>query len=84
MQKVNPTKKELVFGGDLAIGSVNLHQDHFGATYEISRGGQDAFSGCVAFGLERWLYAVTHTFGPDPDGWPDADAFEAATMLALS
>jgi hypothetical protein len=36
----------------------------------------------VAFGLERWLYALTDRHGPDPAGWPDvAAAAEHAAAL---
>lgn len=95
-QRLQPTKHEAVFGGDLAIASVNLHEDHFGRAFEISRAaptgpaGPDgptaaagpAVSGCVAFGLERWLYALTRRHGPDPAGWPDVAA--AARAVAGS
>jgi hypothetical protein len=80
LQRVMPTKHELVYDGRLAIGSVNLHHDHFGATFDLRRDGTPATTGCVAFGLERWLYAVVDQFGPDPDGWPDVEA--AARMPA--
>ncbi|HEY3871682.1 MAG TPA: hypothetical protein VGM10_25195 [Actinocrinis sp.] len=70
MQKLHPTKYEACYG-DLAIASVNMHEDHFGAAYGITHGGRPATSGCVAFGIERWLYALTDRWGTDPDGWPD-------------
>jgi hypothetical protein len=73
-QLVNPTKHEAVFDGHLAIASVNLHQDHFGRTYHIRQAGADAYTGCVAFGLERWVYAIAQHFGSDPAGWPHVDA----------
>lgn len=81
LQRVSPTKHEVVYDGRLAIGSVNLHHDHFGATFDLRRGDEAAAtSGCVAFGLDRWLYAITDFFGPDPEGWPDVEG--AATGLA--
>jgi hypothetical protein len=69
-QRLDPVKTEMVYGGDLAIGSVNFHRNYFGETFAIERGGEPAFSGCVAFGLERWLYAFTDHFGPNPTDWP--------------
>jgi seryl-tRNA synthetase len=72
-QLVNPTKQEAVFDGHLAIASINLHQDHFGRTYDIRRSGDYAYTGCVAFGLERWVYAFIKRFGADPTGWPRLD-----------
>jgi seryl-tRNA synthetase len=70
MQKLDPVKTEFVFGGTLAIGSINLHHNHFGTAFGITRNGEDAYSGCVAFGIERWIYVMAHTFGPNPEDWP--------------
>jgi seryl-tRNA synthetase len=70
MQKIEPIKTEMVFGGDLAIGSVNYHRRHFGAAFDIRRSGEEASSGCVAFGLERWMLAFASTFGADESRWP--------------
>jgi seryl-tRNA synthetase len=81
-QKLDPVKTEMVFGEDLAIGSMNFHRNYFGETFGISRNGEDAFSGCVAFGLERWIYALTARFGEDPAGWPDLQ--EAAGRRAAA
>ncbi|MGH9226673.1 MAG: aminoacyl--tRNA ligase-related protein, partial [Acidimicrobiales bacterium] len=73
MQVVDPTKHELVFagsGGDLALASVNLHHDHFGRAFDIRMGTAPAHTGCLAFGLERWLAAIIRHHGPDPSAWP--------------
>jgi len=67
MQKLDPVKTEMIFDGKLAIGSLNFHRNYFGEAFQISRDGKEAFSGCVAFGLERWIYALVHTFGTDLD-----------------
>ena len=69
-QRLDPVKTEMVFGGTLAIGSVNFHRNYFGEAFRIARDGKEAFSGCVAFGLERWMYAILAHFGPDPSDWP--------------
>lgn len=69
-QRLDPLKTEMVFGGSLAIGSVNFHRDYFGEAFGIRREGRDAYSGCVAFGVERWLRAILTRFGPEPGGWP--------------
>jgi hypothetical protein len=63
MQQVDPTKEELLFGGELAIASLNHHRDTMGKAFAIRRGGETAQTSCVAFGLERWLYALVHTHG---------------------
>jgi seryl-tRNA synthetase len=80
-QRLQPTKHEAIFG-DLAIGSTNLHEDHFGAAFDITRDGRPAVSGCVAFGIERWVYALTRRHGADPAGWPDMAAAAARAVRA--
>lgn len=70
LQKLDPVKTEMVYQTGLAIGSINFHRNYFGEAFEISRDNKEAFSGCVAFGLERWIYAVLHQFGFEEDGWP--------------
>jgi seryl-tRNA synthetase len=74
-QKLDPVKTEMVFGGSLAIGSVNFHRNYFGEAFGISRDGEEAYSGCVAFGLDRWLAAFLEHFGEDPAHWPDLRAW---------
>ena len=74
LQRVQPTKHELVFDGHLAVASVNNHHDFFGSVFGISRDGRAASSGCLAFGLERWLFAVTTRHGDNPASWPDVVA----------
>lgn len=69
-QRIDPVKAELVFDDRLAIASVNLHRNYFGEAFAITRDGEAAFSGCVAFGLERWLAAFLATYGADPAAWP--------------
>ncbi|MBW8886557.1 MAG: hypothetical protein JF616_02265 [Fibrobacteres bacterium] len=54
----------------LAIGSINFHRNYFGEAFGIKRAGEDAYSGCVAFGLERWIYAFLEAFGSEPSRWP--------------
>ena len=75
LQRIKGLKHELVFrfpdGRPLAIASFNDHEEFFGDAFSISlAGGQAASSGCVAFGLERWLLAVLVTHGVDSADWP--------------
>jgi hypothetical protein len=82
LQKLSPVKHEAVYPGPpeepgtggLAIASANLHHEHFGEAFGITRDGEPAHSACVAFGIERWLYAVTDAHGEDPRAWPDLPA----------
>lgn len=68
-QKLAPVKTEMVFNNSFAIGSVNFHRNYFGETFQIERDGQEAFSGCVAFGIERWIFAFLTEFGTDETNW---------------
>ena len=70
MQKLDPVKTEMVFDDHLALGSVNFHRAYFGEVFHIMRHGQEIYSGCVAFGLERWVYAFLHHFGAHAADWP--------------
>lgn len=84
LQKVAPTKEEAVFGGRVAIGSVNLHHDHIGSAFGITRAGGAAHTGCLAFGLERWLYALSSQYGEDPASWPAVAAAASRAVAAGS
>lgn len=74
MQTIDPVKQEMIFMKDtpeeLSIGSINFHKDYFGEGFSITVGGNTAFSGCVAFGMERWIYALTKIYGTDEAKWP--------------
>jgi seryl-tRNA synthetase len=74
LQRVQPTKHEATYAGSLAIGSVNQHHDHFGAAFGITRRHAPAASACIAFGIERWLFALTDRYGTGAGGWPDLTA----------
>jgi seryl-tRNA synthetase len=55
----------------IACGSFNLHENFFGKTFNITLpDGQPAFTGCVAWGLERWVLAAFTQHGYDPQRWP--------------
>lgn len=74
MQTLDPVKQEMIFCKDepeeLSIGSINYHKNYFGEGFNISVAGETASSGCVAFGLERWIYAITKVYGTDESKWP--------------
>lgn len=54
-----------------AITSVNLHQDHFGASFSIEcADGSVAHSSCFAVGADRTALALLRRHGLDPDQWP--------------
>jgi seryl-tRNA synthetase len=74
MQRIDPTKHELLYDDRLAVASTNLHHDHFGRAFDITlrddANDGPAFTACVAFGVERWLAAFVDSFGPDASAWP--------------
>jgi hypothetical protein len=57
-QMVAPTKRELCLADGLAIASINRHRSFFGEAYDIRYGNEPARSACIAFGIERWLFAL--------------------------
>lgn len=60
IQKINNLKKELttcINGKEVAIASFNIHGTHFSKTFNFDRSGQ-IVTGCVGFGLERWIAAL--------------------------
>ncbi len=70
MQTLDPVKHEMIFNKNLSIGSTNFHKNYFGESFNIKFRGETAFSACVAFGLERWIFAIINQYGADPNAWP--------------
>lgn len=67
-QVLFPVKEEMVFGDGLAIASINRHRNFFGERCAIRlQEGEVSHTACVAFGLERWLYALLQRFDGDPE-----------------
>ncbi len=68
MQKLFPVKEEFVYDAEVSIASINFHRNFFGERCQIRMvNGDVAFSGCVAFGIERWLNALLDHFGGDTE-----------------
>jgi acyl carrier protein len=58
-------------GRRVAVASFNRHHDYFGRRFGISLSdGSPAHSGCVAFGVERWVLAYLTQHGFDERIWP--------------
>jgi acyl carrier protein/seryl-tRNA synthetase len=67
-------KVDAAAGDTLAIASFNLHEDYFGRAFCIRLDdGTPATTGCVAFGIERWISAFLSRHGADPAHWPDLE-----------
>jgi seryl-tRNA synthetase len=59
-------------GQRLAVGSLNYHTDFFGRAFNVQlETGGVMHSVCIAFGLERWVYAFLQQHGSNPARWPD-------------
>lgn len=56
----------------IACSSVNFASTAFGSAFDIKMGKRPATTGCVGFGLERWVFAFLAQFGLNEDGWPAA------------
>jgi len=72
LQRMKALKHELVVrfpdGRSLAIASFNNHERFFGESFDITlKSGEAAASGCVAFGIERWLLAVLAANGVEAE-----------------
>lgn len=81
LQKLSPVKHEFIVDG-LAIASLNIHRNFFGERCDIRSAGTSApvFTGCAAFGLERWLSVLHSHFGD----WATATAMvEKAALDSL-
>ena len=61
-----------VGSGSVAAASFNCHNDFFCKSFAIElAGGGGAVSGCVGYGLERFVLAVLAQKGLDPAAWPE-------------
>lgn len=56
-QKANKLKYELVNSDSIAIASFNYHGYHFSKNFRFDQNGS-IVSGCVGFGLDRWLQMI--------------------------
>jgi hypothetical protein len=65
LNQLDPVKFEFVSDDGTAIASVNRHRNFFGERLGISFDGEPAYSGCLAFGVERWVHALLQAHG-DP------------------
>jgi seryl-tRNA synthetase len=76
MQQAGALKHELLLtvepnGRAIAAASFNHHLDYFGSRFGITLpNGSPVSSGCVAFGLERWVLAIFTQLGVDDASWP--------------
>lgn len=69
----------------ISVFSSNFHANTFGKAFNIKIEGKPATTGCIAWGYERWVYAIFSQFGFDPAKWPDKlrAEFEAHSARAI-
>jgi seryl-tRNA synthetase len=74
LQHLKQLKREFrceIDGLDLALVSINRHEDYFARRFKIRLAGTpETHSLCAAVGLERMVAAGVLTWGADPTGWP--------------
>ena len=63
LMSLDPVKHEFVSPDGTAIASINRHRNFFGQRLDIGYAGGAAESSCTAFGLERWIHALTQVHG---------------------
>lgn len=67
MQSLFPTKQEILTQGKLAISSVNYHRNFFGERANIKTAKDEfCYTDCVAFGIDRWMYALSELYSNNP------------------
>ncbi|BDC36579.1 serine--tRNA ligase [Candidatus Methanoliparum sp. LAM-1] len=60
---------ETVGGRTVSIGSVNLHGTHFVTGFSI-RSPKPIWTGCIGFGISRWVAVFLSHYGFDIEKWP--------------
>ncbi|GIP41022.1 hypothetical protein J31TS4_43020 [Paenibacillus sp. J31TS4] len=68
----------------IACSSVNFHSNTFGNAFNIKVGKRSAVTGCVGFGIERWVFAFLSQYGLDEAAWPERFREQYAAWLDKS
>lgn len=56
----------------IAVASLNLHGTSFTDSFNIKvQGEEKPVSGCIGFGIERWIMAFLAQYGTKVQNWPD-------------
>lgn len=75
-QRSNDMKYELkmkipYLNKSIAVSSSNFHSATFGKAFNIKYGKRPVVTACLAFGLERWVFAFLSQYGLDKNNWPE-------------
>lgn len=76
IQRVDKSKYEIEMNTDLnhtiSTASFNLHGKAFTDPFNISvKNCKDTVTGCIGFGLQRWLTAFISQYSWDDNNWPE-------------
>lgn len=55
----------------ISVSSSNYHGNVFGQAFSIKKEHNYVSTGCLAFGLERWVFAFLSQYGLDSNKWPN-------------
>ncbi|XLP22065.1 hypothetical protein ACFMB7_26855 [Bacillus toyonensis] len=55
----------------ISVSSSNYHGNVFGQAFSIKNNNEFASTSCMAFGLERWIFAFLAQYGLDTQLWPE-------------
>ncbi|WP_419871390.1 hypothetical protein [Candidatus Pristimantibacillus sp. PTI5] len=72
LEEESKLELQLAYGPEdyLAAASFNVHGTAFTAPFQITiKDISETVTGCVGFGLERWVLAFLAQHGPDPEQW---------------
>ncbi|MBP3450160.1 MAG: hypothetical protein J6K22_06855 [Spirochaetaceae bacterium] len=75
IQKIDKSKFEVQLNieenRNIAVASLNLHGKSFSDPFNISVNNVDTVTGCVGFGIQRWILAFISQYGWDVNNWPN-------------
>lgn len=76
IQKVEKSKYEVKLNCNsshkISVASFNLHGSAFTDPFNIKvKNNDDTVTGCIGFGIERWVIAFICQYGTEPSKWPE-------------
>ncbi|MCI8669052.1 MAG: hypothetical protein HFI34_05970 [Lachnospiraceae bacterium] len=74
IQTIDKSKYELQIsyekGKYISVASFNLHGNAFTHSFEFSVKDKETVTGCIGYGLERFVFAFLSQYGEDYENWP--------------
>ena len=77
LQMIDESKYECLLNvsdeKEIAAASFNLHGTAFSYPFNFNvKGCNNTVTGCVGFGLERWVVSFLSQYGDDINNWPES------------